>query len=265
MHTANLKPALEAILFMNHKPITLMKIQELIDPEINIEDYRTAVSDLMATYFSEDRGIELVEVANGLQLRTKMEYRELIQKMFAITPMKLTSAMLEVLAITAYNQPITREKIDQIRGVDSSHLMRTLLDKKMLRIVGKSEDLGKPLIYGTTKDFLEIFGLRDLNALPSLRDIEEMLPANEVGTRSVSEEEALAEEMAIIVEASKPIEFNDIEIEAELEAHEQAKTENSNSSAKENSPETSLGEAAVHAFEQNEVEGSAPKGPEGHA
>lgn len=212
-----LKPALEAVLFMNHKPMSLARLQELVNPEIDLEEYRTAISDLQASFFSEDRGIELVEVANGYQLRTKMDYRDLIQKMFSIAPLKMSQAMLEVLAITAYNQPITKEKVEQIRGVDCSHLVRTLMDKKMIRMVGKSEDLGKPMLYGTTKEFLELFGLRDLSALPSLREIEEMLPANEVGSE-VSEEELLAKEMEGIVDASKPVEFNDLELDAALEA-----------------------------------------------
>jgi segregation and condensation protein B len=126
-----------------------------------------------------------------------------------------------VLAIVAYNQPLTREGIDKIRGVDSSHLVRQLLDKKMLRIAGRSEELGKPMIYATTKEFLELFGLRDLGALPSLRELEEMLPASEVGGE-VSEEEMLAKEMEGIVDESKPLEFNDLELE-DLEANETQK------------------------------------------
>src|SRR5262249_26605006 len=132
----------------------------------------------------------------------------------------LTNSMLEVLAIVAYNQPLTREGVDTIRGVDSSHLLRVLLDKKMLRIAGKSDDIGRPMIYATTKEFLELFGLRDLSGLPSLRELEEMLPKNEVG--AVSEEEALAKEMEGILENTKPLEFNDLELE-DWENHEAPK------------------------------------------
>lgn len=221
---AELQAAVEATFFMHHKPITIGKLRELINPGIAEDDYRTAVSNLMASYFDEVRGIELVEVAGGYQFRTKAEHKDILRRMYQIAPMKLTNAMLEVLAIVAYNQPLTREGIDKIRGVDSSHLVRVLLDKKMLRIAGKSDDIGRPMIYATTKEFLELFGLRDLSALPSLRELEEMLPANEVG--SISEEEALAAEMDGIATASKPLEFNDLELEDwddELEASGEAK------------------------------------------
>ncbi len=206
-----LQAAVEAALFMHQKPITVNRIRELINPEIHEEEYRTALSNLMAVFFDEGRGIELVEVANGFQFRTKADNKDILRRMYQIAPMKLTNAMLEVLAIVAYNQPLTREGVDQIRGVDSSHLLRVLLDKKMLRIAGKSDTVGNPMIYATTKEFLELFGLRDLSALPTLRELEEMLPKNEVG--SISEEEALATEMEGIVTASKPVDFNDIEVE----------------------------------------------------
>jgi|GEM_PF-393500 len=208
---SELQAAVEATFFMHHKPITVAKVRELINPGIAEDDYRTAISNLMASYFDETRGIELVEVAGGFQFRTKVEHKDIVRRMYQIAPMKLTNAMLEVLAIVAYNQPITREVVDKIRGVDSSHLMRVLLDKKMLRIAGKSDDIGRPMIYATSKEFLELFGLRDLSALPSLRELEEMLPQNEVG--SISEEEALSAEMEGIVTDAKPLEFNDLELE----------------------------------------------------
>lgn len=225
-----LQAAVEATFFMHHKPVTVAKLRELINPEIAEDDYRTAVSNLMASYFDESRGIELAEVAGGFQFRTKAEHKDIVRRMYQIAPMKLTNAMLEVLAIVAYNQPLTRELVDKIRGVDSSHLVRVLLDKKMLRIAGKSDDIGRPMIYATSKEFLELFGLRDLSALPSLRELEEMLPANEVGT--ISEEEALSAEMEGIVTDSKPLEFNDLELE-DWEENEppKDKTENEPASA----------------------------------
>ncbi|MGZ3692989.1 MAG: SMC-Scp complex subunit ScpB [Bdellovibrionota bacterium] len=221
LNSTELQSAVETLLFLQHKPVSINKLREIINPEIAEDEYRTAVSNIMALYFDESRGIELVEVAGGFQFRTKSENKDIVRRLYQIAPMKLTNAMLEVLAIAAYNQPLTRETIDKIRGVDSSHLVRALLDKKMLRIAGKSDELGRPMIYATTKEFLELFGLRDLNALPSLRELEEMLPANEVGG-DTSEEELLAKEMEGIVTESKPLEFNDLEIE-DLEAHETQK------------------------------------------
>ncbi len=266
MHTELLQPAIEAVLFMNHKPVSLAKLQELINPELEMEEYRTAISNLQSTYMSEERGIEVVEVANGFQFRTKPDYKEIIQRMYQAAPTKLTNAMLEVLAITAYNQPVTREQIDKVRGVDSSHLVRALLDKKMLRIAGKSEEVGKPMLYGTTKEFLELFGLRDLNALPSLREIEEMLPKNEVGAEE-SEEEILAREMEGIVAEAQPLEFNDLELE-EDPGHAQAQTqpaiENSDSSAPVYNA-TENREAAGDLDQPPEAARHLPLGPEGTA
>lgn len=265
-----LESAVEAVLFMNHKPVTIAKLREWIHPEISEEDYRTAISNLMASYFDENRGIELVEVANAFQLRTKAHNKDIVRRMYQISPMKLTNAMLEVLAIVAYNQPITREGIDKIRGVDSSHLVRVLLDKKMLRIAGKSDEIGKPMLYATSKEFLELFGLRDLGQLPTLRDIEEMLPKNEVGAE-ISEEELLAKEMEGIVAESKPLEFLDLEME-DLEAHEEKKNEESLSSRADGDGRPALdgaaearGEAAGALDLEAETLGRLPIGPEGNA
>ncbi len=265
-----LQSAVEAVLFMHHKPLSLAKLRELINPNMDEEIYRTALSNLTASFFDSHRGLELVEVANGYQLRTKIEHKELIRRMFQIAPMKLTNSMLEVLAIVAYNQPLTREGVDKIRGVDSSHLLRMLLDKKMLRIVGKSDEIGRPMIYGTTKEFLELFGLRDLSSLPSLREIEDMLPKNEVGAE-ISEEELLAKEMEGIVEASKPLEFNDLEMEED--AHEAQKVPEPSVSPLANSH----GRPSVHSSSEPrseagndfdlppEVTRRLPLGPEGNA
>ncbi len=270
---AELQAAVEATFFMHHRPISISRLRELINPEISEEDYRTAVSNLMASYFDDSRGVELVEVANGFQFRTKSEHKDIVRRMYQIAPMKLTNSMLEVLAICAYNQPITREVVDKIRGVDSSHLLRVLLDKKMLRIVGKSDEIGRPMIYGTTKEFLELFGLRDLGALPSLREIEDMLPKNEVGAE-ISEEEALAKEMEGIVDTSKPLEFNDLEME-DWEANECEKSGEQNK-AKLSLQENGNRSAEIHigseAGKENgdillspEIAGRLPIGPEGNA
>jgi segregation and condensation protein B len=271
LSSEELQAAVEAVLFMNHKPVSVAKLRELIHPEIAEDDFRTAISNLMASYFDENRGIELAEVANGFQFRTKPANKDIIRRMYQIAPMKLTNAMLEVLAIVAYNQPCTREAVDQIRGVDSSHLLRVLLDKKMLRIAGKSDEVGKPMIYATSKEFLELFGLRDLGSLPTLRDIEEMLPKNEVG--AISEEEALSQEMEGIVTASKPLEFNDLELE-DLDAHEAQEIKekpelpslaHSGRGEKSNASTEERGEAGAAFDLSAETPRHLPLGPEGNA
>lgn len=267
MHTAPLKAPIEALLFMSHKPISLARIQELVDPAVDLEEYRTALSDIMSSCFAEDRGIELVEVAGGFQFRTKLDLKDVIHRLYTTNPIKLSQATLEVLSIVAYNQPLTREKIDQVRGVDCSHLVRNLLDKKLLRMVGKSDEPGKPMLYGTTKEFLELFGLKDLSALPTLRDIEDMLPVvNEVGTRS--EEEELAGEMAEIVAGSKPLEFNDLELEEFENETQNTRTPinaDGNGGAQIHDSEAEDGKAGSILVQPVEVAGSGPMGPEGNA
>ena len=268
LDSQQLQASIEALLFMQHKPISVSRLRELIHPEIEEETYRTAISNLMASYFDDQKGIELVEIGGSYQLRTKQDYRDVIRRLYQITPMKLTNAMLEVLAISAYNQPITKDGIERVRGVDSSHLIRVLLDKKMLRIVGKSDEVGRPMLYATTKEFLETFGLRDLSALPSLREIEDMIPQNEVGAE-ISEEEVLSREMAGIVTESKPLEFNDLEVE-DLEAHETqepnlpSQTHSHRSAKSDLSPETGS-EAGGDLLFPEETARNLPLGPEGHA
>jgi len=269
----DLMAAVEATFFMHHKPINIAKLRELINPKIDEDEYRSAVSNLMATYFDDSRGIELAEVAGGYQFRTKALHKDIMRRMYQIAPMKLTNAMLEVLAISAYNQPITRETVDRIRGVDSSHLVRVLLDKKMLRIVGKSDELGRPMLYGTTKEFLEVFGLRDLSSLPSLRELEDMLPKNEVGAE-ISEEDMLAKEMEGIVENAKPLEFNDLETD-ELDENETQKVQSSAGATTEENghgraPRDGSAETGEEAGGESfhlppEVTGRLPFGPEGNA
>lgn len=209
-----LKAALEAILFMHHKPVPLARMRSIIDEDIEMEEYRSAMQALQEEYASGDRGIEVTEVANGFQFRTKIEHRDLLQRLFQITPVKLSQAALEVLAVVAYKQPCTRDEIDQVRGVDCGQMLRNLMDKKMVKMVGKSDAVGKPMLYGTTREFLELFGLRTLGDLPSLQDIEDMLPKNEVGAEE--RENAIQEKLSDIVDNAEEVTFNDLELEDEF-------------------------------------------------
>jgi segregation and condensation protein B len=145
-----------------------------------------------------------VEVAGGYQLRTKPENSPWIFKMNKARPVRLSRASLETLAIVAYRQPITRPEIDEIRGVDSGPVLRTLLERSLVRILGKREEAGSPLIYGTTKDFLSFFGLRNLSDLPSLREytelgeehlakLEQLLPSKGPGEETMAALDELSE------------------------------------------------------------------------
>ena len=120
--------------------------------------------------------MRLVEVAGGYQFRTAPEYAQWVRRLFQQKPWRLTRATLETLAIVGYKQPITRAEIEAIRGVDVDSVLASLLSRKLVRIVGRKEVVGRPLIYGTTRQFLEVFGLRDLASLPALSEIAQPMP-----------------------------------------------------------------------------------------
>jgi segregation and condensation protein B len=116
----------------------------------------------------------LCEVAGGWQFRTNPDNAEWVRKMLASKPVRLSRAALETLAVIAYRQPVTRAEIEDVRGVDSGGVLKLLLDRRLIKIIGKKEEIGRPSLYGTTKDFLEFFGLKDLTNLPTLREFHEL-------------------------------------------------------------------------------------------
>ncbi|MFH1262385.1 MAG: SMC-Scp complex subunit ScpB [Pseudomonadota bacterium] len=201
-----LKSILESLLLVSEKPIPFAQLQEVLD-EHSEEAIRTALTDLTASLSSEGSGIDLVEVAGGYQLRTKAENSPWIFKLNKARPVRLSRASLETLAIVAYRQPVTRPEIDDIRGVDSGPVLRTLLERNFVRILGKREEAGSPLIYGTTKDFLSFFNLRNLGELPSLREytelgeeslakLEQLMPRSEPSEETMAQLNDLSEEEA---------------------------------------------------------------------
>ncbi len=165
-------PAFEAVLFSGGEPLSIERFAQVfgITPETVVK----VMDKLKAELESEGRGISLVRMENTYQLATKSEYADYIKKMFDIrrrTP--LSSAALEVLAVVAYNQPVTKSFIEQVRGVDCSGVVTTLVEKGLLEERGRLELPGKPLLYGTTKNFLRCFGLNDLTELPPLPEKEQ--------------------------------------------------------------------------------------------
>jgi segregation and condensation protein B len=135
---------------------------------------RTCILDLQADYDNPDRGIFLAEVAKRYQFRTREENGDFVRRLVKTKSSRFSQSALETLAITAYRQPITRAEIEYLRGVDSGGVIKTLLEKKLIKILGKKDIPGRPLIYGTTRYFLEMFSLRDLKSLPTLREIEDL-------------------------------------------------------------------------------------------
>ena len=137
---------------------------------------------LQAGYEEKFHGIRLVEVADGYQFRTKATYSKFVQNLFKINSLVLTPTALEVLAIIAYKQPVSKNDVEKIRGVDSSHIIRALMDKRLVKMAGRSDELGRPSLYATTEEFLEVFNLADISGLPPEYELEEMANKNTVGT-----------------------------------------------------------------------------------
>jgi segregation and condensation protein B len=166
-----LQSIVESLLFAADKPLGLRQLAELTG-ESDLTRVRAAVAAVEAAH--QEAGVQLHSVAGGYQFRTHPGNAGWVQKLLAQKPVRLSRALLETLAICAYRQPITRPEIDEIRGVDSGGTLKTLMERSLVRILGKKEEPGRPLLYGTTKEFLEFFNLGDLKDLPSLREFHEL-------------------------------------------------------------------------------------------
>ena len=162
---------LEAALFAASRPLTLEELASL-EPEQGAASLRAALEELRTRYSGDDHGVALVEIAQGWQFLTRPEYAEAIDRaQFALRPRRLSPAALETLAIIAYRQPVGRLEVDEIRGVDSGAVIDKLVERGLIEIASRGEGLGRPLLYGTTPQFLEILGLRDLDELPRLEEL----------------------------------------------------------------------------------------------
>ena len=178
--------AIETIVFMSDKPVGLTRLKKVIDENIPLKIVHEAIQKLQADYEKKHHGIRLVEVAEGYQFRTKAVYSRFVQDLFKITGLTLTPSCLEVLAIIAYRQPVSKFDVEKIRGVDSSHLIRTLMDKRLVKLLGRSDDMGRPSIYGTTSEFLDVFNLPDLSALPPEYELESIIESKTVDINQIS-------------------------------------------------------------------------------
>lgn len=169
----NLDHILESLLFVAEDPLTVDRLKTILET-VEAKDIRTCLHALAEKYEVRGGGFGLYEIAGGWQLRSRPEYNEWIKRMLQPPPQRLTKATLETLAIVAYNQPIIRADIEHIRGVDCGGVLRQLMERKLIRVLGRKEIPGRPLIYATTKHFLELFDLKDIKDLPSPKEIEAM-------------------------------------------------------------------------------------------
>jgi segregation and condensation protein B len=165
------KNIIEALLFVSGKPVEYKVLKNVL--EISMKEIRDAIEDLNKEYEGRGSGLLVTEIAEGFQLITKPEYSFWLKKMYGNKKLlRLPPTSLETLAIIAYKQPVTKAEIENIRGVNSDGVVKNLLEKKMVCITGRKEVIGRPLLYGTTKDFLEYFGLRTLSDLPDIEELE---------------------------------------------------------------------------------------------
>ena len=174
MEDRELRSVIEVLLFVSQEPVTLdriVKITEMGDRGRII----SAIKDIEDEYFKNGHGLQIVEVAGGYQMVTRPEFAPWVKMLEkAAAPSRLSRSALEVLAIIAYKQPIVRSEIEAIRGVDSTGVIKTLLERRLIKITGRKDIIGRPIMYGVTKEFLSAFGLKDLSELPRLKEFSDI-------------------------------------------------------------------------------------------
>jgi len=199
---------LESLLLVSEQPLSLEKAAQVLGglPKATVLD---VIRILQAKYPPDSSGILVEEVAKGIQFRTNPANQEYVRELFDIRPPRFSRAALETLSIIAYKQPATRLEIEQIRGVDCAGSLKTLMERRLVKVVGKKDVIGRPFLFGTTREFLEIFGLANLSDLPSMRDIEDFLAAATGGvvpehTAEEGPQHPADSELAASLEAADP-------------------------------------------------------------
>ena len=170
-----IRAALEALVFASPQPITPRDISRVLQG-VPREDWERELQALRADYARDERGLQVIEVAGGYQITTRPEYNDWVRELLdPRTPTRLSIQALETLAVIAYKQPVTLPEIIDLRGVKSGGVVKTLLEKRLIRITGRKEVVGRPMLYGTTKQFLLHFGLKSLDELPKIEEFAEVL------------------------------------------------------------------------------------------
>lgn len=178
---------IESLLFASDTPLTVNKLKTII-PDSEVKNVKESIVILNANYDKAGSALKIIEVANGYQLVTREEYSIYIQQLFkGRSASKLTVPGLETLAIIAYQQPITKQSMEHIRGVNVDGVVKTLLERNLISIVGREKAPGNPLLYGTTNFFLEYFGIKNLKDLPKLKEIDELLKGDEEFLKSLDQ------------------------------------------------------------------------------
>ena len=223
---------LEALILASPEPITLARLAQIV-PHLKEGKAKDLINELNTVYADQDRAFEIWEVAGGYQIRTRAEFSGYLQQLRRERPLRLTKATLETLSIIAYKQPATRAEVEEVRGVDSGAVIKTLLERRLVRISGHKEVPGRPMLYSTSKRFLEVFGLESIKKLPSLRELEDLareqgveLPGmiNQDVSEEVSVEEPLepgavqGQDPTVVVNAPAFVVSGDAEVNDEPQA-----------------------------------------------
>ncbi|MEJ2038888.1 MAG: SMC-Scp complex subunit ScpB [Desulfosarcinaceae bacterium] len=236
-----LKNIIESLLFITDEPLSLEKLKSALE-SMDGKDIRQALQLLQDEYEQRGGGFYLREVAGGWQLRTRPQYKEWIRRLLQPSPQRLSKAALETLAIIAYKQPIIRADIEYIRGVDCGGVLRQLMERKLIRVLGRKEIAGRPLIYATTKLFLELFDLKDLKDLPSPKEIAEL-----TGDRPPGKDPAIEDAGSIPEDESDASHEENMELEQPQQVNARADTHPEMENPEEN-----------HEFPDNEDDQSEP-------
>jgi segregation and condensation protein B len=173
MERDEIKSILESILFVADGPQSVQRLAEVLDP-VDRQTIQSVLSEWQDEIQAQNRGVRLVEVAGGYQLRTPKANADWVKKFLGGRPSRMGKATLETLAIVAYRQPITKAEIEAIRGVDVDGVITTLLERSLIRAVARKDVPGRPFLYGTTLEFLQLFNLKDLSELPTLKEMDDI-------------------------------------------------------------------------------------------
>jgi segregation and condensation protein B len=195
MEEFDVKPILESLFFVSDSPIRLETLVEIL-PESSKDSILEGIRQIQAEYGHPSKGIELTEIAGGYQFRTKPGWAEWVNRLKKAKAVKLSQAALETLAIVAYRQPVIRPAIEEIRGVDTGSVLHTLLEKGLVKIMGRKELPGRPIVYGTTRAFLELFSLNSVSDLPKLQEIQPPPAPEEISSQEISPQETPPQEIS---------------------------------------------------------------------
>ncbi len=240
----HLDDIVEAILFASDEALSVERIAGALErKDATPSAIRETIAALNQQYRDTDRTFEIVEVARGYKLMTLPEYNNYIRKILrGRSRDRVSQAALETLAVVAYRQPVTRAEVENIRGVEAGPMLRTLVDRGLIRIVGRDESLGHPLLYGTTKQFLEVFGLRDLDSLPRIEELARAAP--ELALTDEGESGEKADEVATSGEVQQAM--------AEMAAEDELPEEADEVQAEEPEQDDSIIQLSNHVDEPSE-------------